>query len=32
MKNIKYLVGRAGLTGWELKIMYGICAQTEKRI
>jgi TrmH family RNA methyltransferase len=32
MKNIKHLVGRAGLTEWELKMIYGICAQIERTI
>jgi TrmH family RNA methyltransferase len=32
MRNIKHLVGRTGLTDWELKMIRGICAQIEKRI
>jgi tRNA C32,U32 (ribose-2'-O)-methylase TrmJ len=32
MYNLKYLLGRAGLTDWELKILYGIYSQIEKRI
>jgi len=32
MRNIKHLIGRAGLTDWELKMLHGICSQIEKRI
>jgi TrmH family RNA methyltransferase len=32
MRNIKHLVGRAGLTDWELKMIHGMCAQIEKKI
>jgi tRNA C32,U32 (ribose-2'-O)-methylase TrmJ len=32
MKNIKHLVGSAALTETELKMLYGICKQIEKRI
>jgi TrmH family RNA methyltransferase len=31
MRNIRYLVGRSGLTEWELNMLYGICAQIEKK-
>ena len=32
MRNLKHLIGRAGLTDWELKMIHGLCAQVEKRI
>jgi tRNA C32,U32 (ribose-2'-O)-methylase TrmJ len=32
MKNLKYLIGRAGLTEWELKMLHGICSQIEKKM
>jgi TrmH family RNA methyltransferase len=32
MINLKHLLGRAGLTEWELKMLHGICGQIEKRI
>jgi len=32
MRNLKHLLGRAGLTDWELRMLYGICAQVKKRI
>jgi TrmH family RNA methyltransferase len=32
MRNIKHLISRAGLTEWELKMIYGICTQTEKKL
>ena len=32
MRNLKHLIGRAGLTEWELKMIHGLCAQVEKRI
>jgi tRNA C32,U32 (ribose-2'-O)-methylase TrmJ len=32
MRNIKHLIGRAGLTDWELNMLYGICSQVERRI
>src|SRR4030042_1329122 len=32
MKNLKHLIGRAGLTEWELKMAHGICAQVERKI
>jgi len=31
MQNIKHLIGRAGLTEWELKMIYGICSQVGKK-
>jgi TrmH family RNA methyltransferase len=30
--NLKHLLGRAGLTEWELKMIHGICGQIEKKI
>jgi TrmH family RNA methyltransferase len=32
MSNIKHLIGRSGLTDWELKMLHGICAQAEKKL
>lgn len=32
MRNLKRLIGRAGLTEWELKMLYGICSQIDKKI
>jgi TrmH family RNA methyltransferase len=32
MRNLKHLIGRAGLTDWELRMFYGICEQLKKRI
>jgi len=31
MRNLKHLIGRAGLTDWELKMHHGICSQIEKK-
>ena len=30
--NLKHLIGRAGLTEWELNMLYGICSQIEKKL
>ena len=32
MSNLKYFIGRAGLTDWELKMIRGILSQIEKKI
>ncbi|MBZ0158002.1 MAG: RNA methyltransferase [Alphaproteobacteria bacterium] len=32
MDNLKYFIGRAGLTHWELKMLHGICSQIEKKL
>lgn len=32
MRNLKHLIGRAGLTEWELNLIYGICTQVERKI
>jgi TrmH family RNA methyltransferase len=32
MRNLKHLIGRSGLTHWELRMLYGLCSQVEKRI
>jgi TrmH family RNA methyltransferase len=32
MRNLKHFIGRAGLTGWELNMLLGICTQIEKKI
>ena len=31
MSNIRHLIGRSGLTEWELNMLYGICAQIDKK-
>jgi TrmH family RNA methyltransferase len=32
LANLKHFIGRAGLTEWELKMLYGLCWQVEKII
>jgi TrmH family RNA methyltransferase len=32
MRNLKHLLGRAGITDWELRMLHGICGQIEKRM
>ncbi len=32
MANLRHFIGRAGLTDWELNMLYGICSQIEKKI
>ncbi len=32
MANLKHFIGRAGLTEWELKMLYGLCHQIEKKV
>jgi tRNA C32,U32 (ribose-2'-O)-methylase TrmJ len=32
MKNLKHLIGRSGLTEWELNMICGICARIEKKL
>ncbi len=32
MRNLKHLFGRAGLTGWELRMLRGICTQIERKM
>lgn len=32
MQNLKHLIGRAGLTEWEVKMLHGICSRIEKKI
>ncbi|MBI4685123.1 MAG: RNA methyltransferase [Nitrospirae bacterium] len=32
MRNLKHLIGRSGLTDWELQMLHGICSQVEKRL
>jgi TrmH family RNA methyltransferase len=32
MANLKHFIGRAGLTDWELKMLYGLCHQVEKKV
>jgi TrmH family RNA methyltransferase len=31
IRNLKHLIGRAGLTEWELNMLHGICSQVEKK-
>jgi TrmH family RNA methyltransferase len=31
-RNLKRLIGRAGLTEWELNMLYGLCRQVEKKL
>ncbi len=30
--NFKHLIGRAGLTCWELKMLHGLCSQIERKL
>ncbi|RJQ19879.1 MAG: RNA methyltransferase [Nitrospiraceae bacterium] len=30
--NLKHFIGRAGLTEWELNMLYGLCTQIEKKV
>ncbi len=32
LSNLKHLIGRAGLTEWELNMIRGICSQAERKI
>ncbi len=32
MRNLKHLIGRSGLTDWELRMLHGICSQVEKKL
>lgn len=32
MSNLKYFIGRAGLTDWELNMFHGILSQVEKKL
>ena len=32
MQNLKYFISRAGITDREMKMLYGICSQIEKKI
>jgi TrmH family RNA methyltransferase len=32
MVNLKHFIGRAGLTEWELKMLYGLCHQVQKKV
>jgi TrmH family RNA methyltransferase len=31
IRNLRHLIGRAGLTEWELNMLHGICSQVEKK-
>ncbi len=32
MRNLKHLIGRAGLADWELRMLRGICSQVERKM
>lgn len=32
MMNLKYFIGRAGLTDWELNMLHGICTKVEEKM
>jgi TrmH family RNA methyltransferase len=32
MMNLKYFIGRAGMTRWELNMLHGICTRIEEKI
>ncbi len=32
IRNLKHLLGRTGLTPWELRMLHGICSQIEKKL
>lgn len=32
MANLKHFIGRAGLTEWEIKMLYGLCHQVGKKV
>ncbi len=32
MNNLRHLIGRAGLTDWELRMLHGICSQIQKKL
>ena len=32
MRNLKHLLGRSGLTPWEVRMLHGICSQIERKI
>ncbi|MGC2062469.1 MAG: RNA methyltransferase [Thermodesulfovibrionales bacterium] len=32
MSNLKYFIGRAGLTDWELNMLHGVLSQVEKKL
>ena len=32
MRNVTHLIGRSGLTDWEMNMFYGICTQIEEAI
>jgi len=32
LKNLRHLIGRAGLTEWESKMLQGLCTQVERKI
>lgn len=32
IKNLKHIIGRAGLADWELKMAYGLMGQVKKKL
>lgn len=32
MRNLKHLIGRTGLTDWELRMLHGFCSQVAKKL
>jgi TrmH family RNA methyltransferase len=32
MRNLRHLIGRSGLTEWEMKMIHGLCTQVAKRM
>ncbi len=32
MRNLKHMLGRSGLTPWEVRMLHGICSQIEREI
>lgn len=32
LRNLGHMIGRSGLTEWELRMLHGICSQVEKKI
>lgn len=32
MRNLKHLLGRSGLTPWEVRMLHGICSQIERKM
>lgn len=32
LQNLKFFIGRSGITEWESKMLYGLCSQIEKKL